>query len=105
MSEPKPQRSLADYQREAPQRLTSKEFIAQEQAMSDINLREKMVNTLLRIYSLLIAVTVIIFLLQGFKLGGFNLPEELLRWLGIATVGEVGGLAALVYGSLFRKPS
>jgi hypothetical protein len=41
--------------------------------------------------------------LQGFKLWKFDLSQATLNWLGGATIGEIGGLAAMVYGSLFRK--
>ena len=108
MSDAKPpvesRSNLKNYQKETAQHLSPAQFIAQERAMSDIGLRERMVGALLRIYAGLIAATIIIFILQGFKLWGFNLPENLLHWLGGAALGEVGGLAALVYGSLFRRP-
>jgi len=88
--------------REPPQTLTTDEFIRTEQALSHIALKDKAVNFLVIAYGGLLASTVIIIFLQGFQLWGFNLDQDFLNWLGVATVGEVAGLAALVYGALFR---
>ena len=45
----------------------------------------------------------VIILLQGFKPLGFNLDNELLFWLGAATVGEVVGLLTIIIRRLFEK--
>lgn len=83
--------------------LTPKEFIARKQALSDIRLREGALIFLYWAYGGLLTLTMLIMFLQGFKLWGFGLDNALLMWLGGATVGEVAGLAALVYGALFRR--
>jgi hypothetical protein len=70
---------------------------------SDLTLRERTVTFLLWAYGLLLVATISIFFLQGFRLGGFNLDVQLLRWLGGATVGEIGGLLTLTAGSLFGR--
>ena len=86
-----------------PQRLTPKEYIEHEEAMSTIALRERAASFLFKAYAGLLASTVLIIFLQGFHLWGFHLEAGFLHWLGAATIGEVAGLAALVYGALFRK--
>jgi multisubunit Na+/H+ antiporter MnhB subunit len=50
----------------------------------------------------LLVSTVSLFFLQGFKPGGFNLDGALLKWLGLATVGEIGGLLTLTFGAIFK---
>lgn len=89
--------------KEVPQALTPKEFIEREEALSTIAMREKAVTFLFWAYGGLLASTVIIIFFQGFHLWGFSLESGFLKWLGGATIGEVAGLAALVYGALFRK--
>jgi hypothetical protein len=54
-------------------------------------------------YGFMLSATMLIILLQGFRIGGFNLDAIFLEWLGAITLGEVGGLAATVYGALFRR--
>jgi hypothetical protein len=89
--------------KEPSQSLTPKEFIEREEALSNIAMRERAITFLFTAYGGLLASTVIIIFLQGFHLGGFNLDSGFLNWLGGATIGEVAGLAGLVYGALFRK--
>lgn len=91
----------SDLSREPSQSFTPKEFIEREEALSNIAMRERAVTFLFMAYGGLLASTVTIIFLQGFHLWKFNLDSEFLKWLGIATIGEVGGLAALVYGALF----
>ena len=75
------------------------------EAMSNIALREHAASFLFKAYAGLLASTVLIIFLQGFQLWGFQLDAGFLNWLGAATIGEVAGLAALVYGALFKKSS
>ena len=89
--------------KESPTSLTPKEFLDREETLHTIALRERAATFLFISYSLLLFSTMAIFFLQGFNAWNFNLDLEILRWLGGATIGEVGGLAALVYGALFRK--
>src|SRR4030081_3828547 len=46
--------------------------------------------------------TLALFVLQGFHYHGFSLEAGLVRWLAGVTVSVVGGLATIVYKSLFR---
>ncbi|ETX08554.1 MAG: hypothetical protein ETSY2_04710 [Candidatus Entotheonella gemina] len=91
--------------KEPAQRLTPKEYIEHEEAMSNIALRERAASFLSKAYAGLLASTVLIIFRQGFHLWGFQLDAKFLNWLGAATIGEVAGLAALVYGALFKKSS
>jgi len=86
--------------------LPIKEFVrlTKELTRSDIKQKERILTFLHRAYGGLLTATVIIIILQGFHLWGFNLEAAFLNWLGLATVGEVGGLITLVYGAVFRKP-
>lgn len=86
-----------------PEKVTVQEYIWREQALSDISLREKMINFLFQMYRFLVFSTVGIIILQGFNLWGFNLDPDFLRWLGGATIGEIGILAGVAYRALFRK--
>ena len=70
---------------------------------SELLLRQRGFNFLLWVYGGLLACTVAIFFLQGFGVWGFRLDDTLLQWLGGATVGEIAGLLALVYGFLFKR--
>lgn len=64
--------------------------------------RKLVIYYLFIIYSILIVCTLIIIFLQGFHIYGFDIDKETLKWLGVSVLGEVAGLAALVYGSLFK---
>ena len=85
------------------QELPPEDYIKRAITLSKISLQEEVVKFLNRAYGGLLIATMGIFFLQGFHLWGFDLPTELLKWLGGATIGEIVGLAALVYGQLFRK--
>lgn len=52
---------------------------------------------LLWAYGLLLASTLGIVLLQGFRVAGFDLRPDLVKWLGVASVGEVAGLLVLAF--------
>ena len=99
----KSERSLSGFTRQTDHHLTHKAFIEHEQAMSNIGLREQIVTFLLWAYGLSLACTFVLFFLQGFQVGGFNLPESILKWLGGAMIAEVAGLLGLVIGALFGK--
>jgi len=46
-----------------------------------------------------------IFFLEGFHAWGFDLNLKVLRWLGGATIGEIGGLLLLTLRVVFQKMS
>lgn len=68
-----------------------------------ISLQRKIIDFLLKAYAGLLIATMAVFVLQGFKLWGFNLESGLLRWLGGATIGEIAGLLTLTFGAIFGK--
>lgn len=84
--------------REPPEKLKPKEFLRAEIWMKKIA-----IIFLLSAYAGVLICTFLIYFFQGFQWHGFNLERSLLRWLGAVTIGEIAGLAALVYGSLFRR--
>ncbi len=65
--------------------------------------RQWVVRFVLRIYAFTVLATFAIILLQGFHIGGFMLQPEFLKWLGIATIGQIGGLLTIILHYLFRK--
>lgn len=88
---------------EKPEKLSVEEFVKKEQALSNIGMREKMIAFLFPMCRFLVYSTVGIIVLQGFKLWGFNLEPGFLRWLGGATIGEIGILACIAYRALFKE--
>ena len=70
---------------------------------SELLLRQRGFSFLLWAYGGLLVCTMAIFFFQGFGVWNFKLDPTLLQWLGGATVGEIAGLLALVYGFLFRR--
>lgn len=92
-----------DLIREIPQSLTPKEFMEREEAIHIRAMRERTTIFTLRIYGLLVISTIIIILLQGFKVRGFNLESNFLDWLGRTIIGEIVILAGLVYNFFFKK--
>ena len=68
-----------------------------------LGMRSRISTFLFWAYGFLIVATIVIFLLQGFRVKGFNLSEGLLRLLGATTVGEVAGLITLTIKATFKK--
>lgn len=97
-----------EFRKEGSEALQVKEFSTKS---IDIREREHMMQWqgtttkfLLSAYGSLLFFTMLIIFLQGFKAWGFQLESAFLHWLGGTTIGEVGGLALLVYGFFFKKP-
>lgn len=80
-----------------------KDWVTKVTTQATITQQERIIQFLLRAYGALLAVTMAIFCLQGFKLWGFSLDPALLKWLGGATVGEIGGLLLLTFKAVFKK--
>jgi hypothetical protein len=76
-------------------KLTPKEFLDKEVTLRTLKMREVLLKSLLSMYAFLIVCTMVIFFLQGFHIGNFDLEISLLQWLGGATVGEIAGLIGL----------
>ena len=90
-------------QKEADEALTAKNFASQLIVKGKMAHQAKALTFLFTAYSGLLIFTAGVIIMQGFRVGGFNLDSEFLHWLGGATIGEVGGLAALVYGAVYRR--
>jgi hypothetical protein len=84
------------------EKLTTKEIIERETAFHTMALQRLSVKFLFVAYGGLLASTMVVIFLQGFRFWGFNLDQKFLNWLGGAAIGEIAGLAALVYGALFK---
>jgi hypothetical protein len=80
-----------------------KEWVTKVTTQANLTQQERMIKFLLRAYGALLTVTIAIFCLQGFKLWNFALDPALLKWLGGATVGEIGGLLLLTFKAVFGK--
>ena len=65
--------------------------------------QDKLIDFVIRAYGGLLIVTVLIIFLQGFKLWGFSLDATYLKWLGAATIGEIGGLLMLTFKAVFGR--
>ena len=61
-----------------------------------VELQRLWVWYVLTIYALAVVATFTVIFLNGFHVRGFNLDLGILRSLGVATVGEVGGLVYVV---------
>ena len=94
-----------DEQRTSQSRTTVqvKNWVTEVTTRHQIELQKLIVIFLLWAYGLLLVVTVGVIFLQGFKVRGFQLDSGFLKWLGGATVGEVGGLLTLTFGAIFKK--
>jgi len=54
-------------------------------------------------YGFLLVATIAIFFLQGFHAWGFSLDNALLKLLGAATIGEIGGLLYVTFKASLIK--
>ena len=86
-----------------PQQLSPKQYIDRVTTFHRMEMQRGALHFLYWAYGFMLAATMLIVILQGFQVGGFNLEASFLKWLGAVTLGEVGGLAATVYGALFRR--
>jgi hypothetical protein len=82
--------------------LTVKDWVTKATANHKFDLQKHVVRFLLPAYGALLAGAVLIYLLQGFALWGFNLSEMDLKFVGGATIGCVGGLLTLTFRTVFR---
>jgi hypothetical protein len=89
--------------RNEPQALTPKQYIDRVTTLHRMDMQRGALHFLYWAYGFMLASTMLIIFLQGFRVRGFNLDATFLKWLGAVTLGEVGGLAATVYGALFRR--
>jgi hypothetical protein len=81
-----------------PEQLKLKEWVS----AAHFGLQEQIVVFLLWAYGFLLVATMGIFFLEGFHVCRFSLDVALLKWLGGATVGEIGGLLVLTIRASFK---
>ena len=82
-----------------PENLKPKEWVV----AAHVEFQQQIVTFLLVAYGFLLVMTVAVLMLQGFHAWGFSLDGSLLRWLGVATIGEIGGLLLLTFRAVFRN--
>jgi hypothetical protein len=87
-----------DLRKQLPEQLKVREFVS----ASHVGFQQQIITFLLWAYGFLLVATMGIFYLQGFRVGGFSLDAALLKWLGGATIGEIGGLLVLTIRASFR---
>ena len=85
-----------------PTPVTVKDWVTKATASHKIDLQKRIVGFLLLAYGSALAASLLIYLLQGFALWGFKLSETDLKFIGSATVGEIGGLLTLSFREVFR---
>lgn len=84
-------------QNSPPQKLKVKEWVTRVEER-----RSKIVTFLLWAYAFLLVTTVVCFFLEGFHFRGFDLDTGLLKWLGVATIGAIGGLLTITIRASFK---
>jgi hypothetical protein len=82
--------------------LPSKEWISRYAELQTIEQRGNAVKWSLRVFAVTLLCTFGIYLLEGFKVMGFSLPEPLLKSLEWSTVGQTAGLVTVVFKFLFK---
>ena len=92
-----------ELEKEALSQLSTEDYIARVTTTHTLGMQERIVRFLLRIYVGAISASFTLVFLQGFKLGGFELPADFLKWLGGITIGELAGLLSLAIGAAFRS--
>ncbi len=84
-------------------RVPLKDWVTRATTEHTIEIQKRIVTFLIRAYGSLLFASVAIFLLQGFALWGFKLSETVLKFIGTAAIGEIGGLLTLTFRAVFKK--
>jgi hypothetical protein len=85
--------------------LPTKSFVNDAWDEHDRGLQNRSTGFVLRAYGSLLAATMLIFFLQGFRLWGFHLEETTLHWLEAATIGQTAGLLTITIKLIFHNRS
>jgi len=80
-----------------------KEYFEAVRMESNISMREDTMQLLSWCFILSVLLTFTIFFLQGFSFHGFDLPIQLLHWLGGAVIGETSGLLVIGFRYIFSS--
>jgi len=84
------------------QTLPSKAWISRYAELRTIEQKDKAVKWTLTVFAATLFCTFGIYLLEGFNVMGFSLPGPLLKSLEWSTVGQMAGLATVVFRFLFK---
>ena len=80
-----------------------KDWVTRVTTEHKIDLQKRIIVFLLRAYGFLLAASILIFILQGFSLWGFRLSETVLKFIGTATIAEIGGLLTITFREVFSR--
>jgi hypothetical protein len=81
--------------------LPTKDWVTRVTTEHRLALQKRIITFLLRAFGSSLAAALGIFLLQGF--GFIKLSEAVLKFIGTATIGAMGGLLAITFRSVFGK--
>jgi hypothetical protein len=81
-----------------PENLKPKEWVS----AVHVGFQQQLLTFLIWATGLSVVVTVVCIFLQGFHLWGFVLESSFLRWLGGATIGEIGVLLTIALRASFK---
>jgi hypothetical protein len=98
-----PSPNLPPHRAEGTTVVSVKDWVTRVTTEHSIDLQKQIITFLLRAYGWLLAASIAIFILQGFALWGFKLSETVLKFIGTATMGEIGGLLTLTFRTIFPK--
>lgn len=87
------------------QQSPEKRPIDEEERRTALELRKKAFGYLRWSYGAAFIATVLILLLQGFRVRGFELSREVLYLLITNTIGNLAGLMVFAYQFLFPRPT
>jgi hypothetical protein len=82
-------------------KLPTKDWVTRVTTEHRLALQTRIITFLLRAFGSSLAAALGIFLLQGF--GFIKLSEAVLKFIGTATIGAMGGLLAITFRSVFGK--
>jgi hypothetical protein len=83
--------------------ITARQTIEEEEARAFLALQERAFTYVTRTSAAVLAPIIIIFFLQGFRVGGFNLPKEFLYLLIAATLGKLAESMLIAMRFLFPQ--
>ena len=78
------------------------EWVRRETVTNTLTNRTRIVIFSMCAYGFIVATTVLMIFLQGFHIGGFNLPPLLLKALVVAVLGEAAVPIAALIRALFK---
>ncbi|MES0490584.1 MAG: hypothetical protein ABUK01_11355 [Leptospirales bacterium] len=86
--------------------------MAKQIEIKEHDLKEKKQDHVLGLQKVITYSTIVLFaasmtatfvIIFGIALWEFKLPKSFLNWMGGATIGQIGGLMAIVYKGVFRS--